>query len=128
MSFPADKFLGQSLLTKPSIADAALTANRFVKLVSATGPPPHCVHTAEGELGVGVVERAYDSGDIADIVVIGTAWVTAAENITAGQRIASEASGQAEPASSAEEVLGCALTDANSGDPVLVLLGVAGIF
>jgi hypothetical protein len=124
----ADKAIGDHLLTKTHVADVALEANRFVKLVTATGVTPHVVYADAGEAAVGVTRDAYAIGKLADIVKIGQAYVTASENIAAGQAVSADASGKAQVAASTEQVLGQAQTDANSGDVVLVLLSLGGIF
>jgi len=122
----ADRAIGDHILTKSHVADEAIEANRFVKLVTATGPTPHVVHSADGDAAIGVSRIAVASGKLCDVVIMGTAWVLAAENIAAGQLVASAASGQAEVADSTDDVLGQAHTDANASDLVLVRLSVGG--
>lgn len=125
----ADKRLGDHVLTKTHVADEAIAANRFVKVVTATGSPTNHVTLADqGEKAIGVSRDAYASGKLVDVVYLGTAWVETAENITAGDYIAPEADGKASVAAATEHVRGMALTDANSGGYVLVLLGVGGIY
>jgi hypothetical protein len=126
----ADKKIGDHLLVKTHVADAALVDKRFVKPVSPGGNAsiPHVVYAGAGELAIGVTRDAYASGKLADVIYVGTAWVTAASNITAGQAVAAAANGQAAPATTANEVLGVALRDANTGEDCLVKLGYAGIF
>lgn len=124
----ADKYIGDALLTKTHIADEDLAAMRFVKLVTSTGQQPHVVYADAGEAATGVCRDAYDSGKLADIVLVGTAWVTTSENVAAGEAVSADADGKAQVAASTEQVMGQAQTDANSGDAVLVLLGLGGIF
>lgn len=123
----ADKYIGDAVLTKTHIADEALAAMRFVKLVSATGQQPHCVYADSGELGIGVCRDAYASGKLADVVLVGTAWVTTSENVAANLLVSADADGMAQVAGGGEYVYGVSQTDANSGDPVLVLLGKGGV-
>jgi hypothetical protein len=124
----ADKFIGDHKLVKTHIADEALAANRFVKLVTATGVQPHVVYADAGEAACGVARDAYASGKLADVVKMGQAYVTTAENIAAGQAVAAANDGKAAVAVSTNQVLGQAQTDANSGEVVLVLLSLGGIF
>ncbi len=124
----ADKFIGDALYTKTHTADEDLAANRFVKLSTATGSQPHVVYADAGEAACGVTRDGYDSGDLADVVKIGAMWVKTSENIAAGQAVSADNDGKAQVAASTEQVLGQAQTDANSGDPVLVLLALGGIF
>lgn len=123
----ADKFIGTHLLVKTHKADMALPANRFVKLVTATGAQPHCTLAGAGEAAVGVSRDVFASGDYADIVKSGEAYVVTGENVAAGQQVRSLASGFAGVAGSGDYILGQAQTDANSGDPVLVLLSLGGV-
>lgn len=122
-----DKAIGDHLLTKTHIADEDLAANRFVKLVTATGVHPHCVYADAGEKGCGVTRDAYASGKLADIVLMGQAFVTTSENVAAGDVVAADADGKAQVAAATENVMGLAMSDANSGEVVLVLLGYGGI-
>lgn len=124
----ADKLIGNHLLVRSHTADEAIPANRFVKLVSATGSQPHCLLADAGEAGVGVSRDGYDSGDLVDVVKIGEAWVITAENVAAGDFVAAAADGKAAVAVATNKILGQAQTDANSGEGVLVLLSTAGIF
>jgi hypothetical protein len=124
----ADKFVGTHLLVKTHRADEALEANRFVKLVTATGLQPHVVYADAGEAAVGVTRDKYALSDYSDIIKIGEAFVMTSENVAAGQAVSADADGKAQVAGGAEQVLGQAQTDANSGDPVLVLLSLGGIF
>lgn len=123
----ADKYIGDAVLTKTHIADEALAAMRFVKLVTATGQQPHCVYADAGESATGACRDAYASGELADVVLVGTAWVTTAENIAAMQLVSAAADGKAAVSAATNYILGIAQTDANSGDPVLVLLGIGGV-
>jgi hypothetical protein len=122
----ADRAVGDHILTKSHVADEAIEANRFVKLVTSTGAQPHVVKSSDGEAAIGVSRVKADSGKICDVVIIGTAWVYAAENIAAGDLVASADAGQAEVADSTDKVLGQAHTDANATDLVLVRLSVGG--
>lgn len=124
----ADHAIGDAVLTKTHTADAALNGNTFVKLVTATGAQPHIVNSGAGEAACGVIRDTSASGDRCDVVLIGTAWVTTSANIAAGQAVASDAAGLANVAASTNQILGQAMTDANSGDMVLVLLSLGGIF
>lgn len=124
----ADAAIGDHKLTKTHVADEALAAHRFVKLVTATGTTPHVVYADAGEAACGVTRDAYASGKLADIVKMGQAYVETVENVAAGEAISAAADGKAQVATTAEQVLGQAQTDANSGEPVLVLLALGGIF
>jgi len=125
----ADKYVGTHLLVKTHKTDEAIAANRFVKLVTATGAQPHVVYADGGDPAVGVSRDGYASGEYADIVKIGEAWVeVGGSNIAVGQPIQADTDGKAEVATTADIVLGTAQTDANAGEFVLVLLGQGGIF
>jgi len=124
----ADKMIGSHLLVRTHIADMAIPANRFVKLVTATGSQPHCTLAGAGEAAVGVSRDGYDSGDLVDVVKVGEAWVLAIGNIAVGQPVAAAANGEADVATTANIVVGTAQTDANASEYVLVLLGQGGIF
>ena len=89
----ADKMIGSHLLVRTHIADMAIPANRFVKLVTATGSQPHCTLAGAGEAAVGVSRDGYDSGDLVDVVKVGEAWVLAIGNIAVGQPVAAAANG-----------------------------------
>lgn len=123
----ADKLIGTHLLVKTHKADVALTANKFVKLVTATGAQPHCTLAGAGEAGVGVSRDAFASGEYADIVKMGEAYVLTGENVAAGQPVRSMANGFAGVAGSGDYIMGQAQTDANSGEGVLVLLSLGGV-
>lgn len=120
----ADKFIGDSVLVKTHTADEDIPAMRFVKLITATGSQPHCELAGAADKATGVSRNAYKTGQLVDVVLIGTAYVTTAGNVAAGKAVVSDADGKAIEGSAPG--LGQAQTDANSGDPVLVLLGVGG--
>lgn len=124
----ADKAIGDHILTKTHTADAALNGNTFVKLVTATGIQPHVVNSGAGEAACGVNRDTVASGQLCDVVKMGQAWVTTSANVAAGAAVASDAAGLAITAASTNQVLGQAQTDANSGELVLVLLSLGGIF
>jgi hypothetical protein len=124
----ADKFIGDSGLVKAHIADEALAVNRFVKGVTQTGPPPHVVYSDAGEVSIGVTRLPYASGEVADIIYDGTAYVMTSVNIAVNDPIAAAADGACAVATTSNHVLGIAVGEANSGTPVLVKLGYGGIF
>lgn len=124
----ADKAIGDHKLVKTHTADEAIETNRFVKLVTATGVQPHVVKAGAGEAACGVSYGAYASGELVDVVKQGQAFVTTSANIAAGAAVAADAGGMAITAASTNQVLGQAQTDANSGEMVLVLLSLGGIF
>lgn len=124
----ADAAISDHKLTKTHVADEALEAHRFVKLVTATGVTPHVVYADAGEAACGVTRDAYAIGKLADIIKMGQAYVTTVENIAAGQPVGAAADGKAAVAVATNNVLGQAQTDANSGEPVIVLLSLGGIF
>ena len=126
MAFPADKFIGDHQLTKTKTAGENLEANRFVKV--DTTDDSLVFYADAGEAGIGVNRDKVNTGQPADIVLIGTAYVTAAGNVAAGDPVAAAADGKADVATTANQVVGRALKNANVSDPVLVLLGVGGIF
>jgi len=124
-----DKLIGDALLTKTFQANEALAANRFVKLVSQSGPKPKVGYADGGEDAVGVTRDDYRINDQADVVMLGTAYVeVGGSNITAGAVIQADTDGKAEVATTADIVMGKALTDANAAGFVLVLLGNGGIY
>lgn len=123
-----DKRIGDHLLTKTHVADEAIPSNRFVKTVTATGVTNHVTLADQGEKSIGVSRDTYASGELVDVVYMGTAYVLAVENIATLDYVAPEADGKASVAASTEHVRGIALTDANSGEYVLVLLSVGGIY
>lgn len=123
-----DKKIGDHKLTKTHVADEAIPANRFVKVVTATGSGTvHVVLADSGEAGCGVSRDTYASGELADVVLIGQAYVLTSENVAAGNIVSADNDGKAQVAAAAEHVMGRAMSDANSGEYVLVLLGYGGI-
>ena len=122
----ADKLIPASALyVRSHIADEALPANRFVKLVTATA---HVVFADQGEAGVGVTRDGYDSGNLADIIHIGAAYVDCSENVDCGVSVCAENDGKAMPATTGDFVLGVALTAGSTSVPALILLSHGGIF
>lgn len=76
-----------------------------------------------GAQGIGVLQNKPDAaGRAASVAVYGVAKVVAGGSITAGNRIQSDANGAAIAAASGDFVLGVAMTSADSGDLVEVLL------
>lgn len=124
----ADKFIADHGLVKTHVADEALAANRFVKGATGTGDPPHVVYADAGDPAIGVTRDAYASGELADIIYNGTAYVMTAANIAVNDPIQAAADGACDVATTADNVLGIAVGEANSGTPVKVKLGYAGIF
>jgi len=120
----ADKHIGQHLLTKTYTAGEALTGNRFVKRVS-TGNT--VVYADSGELACGVVRDTIAISKLADVVLTGTAFVEASENVAAGLVVAAENDGKVKPAGGGHYILGTSLTDANTGEFCEVLLGTGGV-
>ena len=129
MTQTADKVVGDAILTKTHQADADITGNTFVKLVTPmpTGGPAHVVECGAGEAGVGVARDSQSNGRVVDVVFMGQMHVKASENIAAGAVVSSAANGQARNAVSTDHVLGRAISDANSGDYVRVQLWYGGI-
>ena len=126
MAFPADKLIGDHLLTKTKTAGEDLLGNRFVKV--DTTDDTLVYYADAGEAGIGVNREAVKTGQLANVVLHGTAFVTTSENVAAGDPISADADGKAQIATATEQVLGRAFGNANSGDAVLVVLGVGGIF
>lgn len=129
MAITADRAIGDHILTKTHIADEDIIGNRFVKLVTpVTTLMPHIVYADAGDAACGVARTDIDNGKIGDVVKMGQAWVTTSENIAAGQSVSADNDGKAQVAGSGEIVLGEAQNDANSGELVLVLLSLGGIY
>ncbi len=129
MTITADRAIGDHILTKTHIADEAIEGNRFVKLVTPVITlMPHVVYADAGESACGVMRTTTASGALGDVVKMGQAWVTTSENVAAGQSVSADADGKAQVAASTELVCGAAQTDANSGELVLVLLSLGGIY
>jgi hypothetical protein len=126
MAFPADKLIGDHLLTKTKTAGEDLIGNRFVKV--DTTDDTLVYYADAGEAGIGVNRETVKAGQLVNVVLAGTAFVTTAANIAAGEPVAAAADGKADVATTANQVLGRAFINANSGDAVLVVLGVGGIF
>ncbi len=79
-----------------------------------------------GVVNVGILQnKPAAAGRAAEIMVSGVSKMVAAEAITAGDDIATDAAGKAVDAATADHVLGLALTDAAAdGEIFSVLLGV----
>ncbi len=120
----ADKHIGQHLLTKTYTAGAALSGNRFVKRVTGGNT---VVHAGAGENACGVVRDAIASGKLADVVLVGTAFVEASENVAAALPVAAAADGKVAPSAGGNYILGYSLTDANTGEFCEVLLAPGGV-
>jgi hypothetical protein len=71
---------------------------------------------------LGVCMGKWSSGKYAAIVVLGTAIVEASSNISAGDKVASDANGKAKVATTGAEINGRALNSANPGEYVRILL------
>jgi len=121
----ADKHIGQHLLTKTYTAGEALTGNRFVKRVTGGNT---VIYADAGELACGVVRDTIAVDKLADVVMVGTAFVEASENVAAALAVCAAADGKVAPATTTNNVLGTSLTDANTGEFCEVLLGVGGIY
>lgn len=113
------------ILDLPYLANAALTANRFVKLAGDEKVDPIAAIT-DWALGVGTVNvsatEATD-GKGTRVICEGVAWVEAAAAITRGALVAPSANGRAQTAVSTQFVRGRALkAAAAAGDLIPVLL------
>ena len=113
-------------------ADAAITKNRIVKMVSpgsASYEPGEGYVEASGAAGTdnepfGVAHQAASAADaVIPVVVLGEAYVYAGGTFAPGDFVKSNASGQAVKATgSSQHVLGQALEDGSSGKVVKVFV------
>ena len=124
----ADKRIADHLLTKTYTAGEALEANRFVKGDTGDAEGRTVIYADAGEAAIGVNRDKLALGQLADIVLAGTAYLMTSENVTINDPVSADADGKAQVASGTDQVLGRAVSNANSGGYVKVLLGVGGAF
>ncbi len=118
----ADIRIGDHQLTKTHQANEAIEGNRFVKPVSGEGfIVPHVVHAEGNEVTIGVNRDGVASGQLADIVYRGTAYVLTSGIVAAGALVGCDTDGKAKVYTSGY-VCGTAVSDANSAEFVKVIL------
>ncbi len=117
-----DARIGDHLLTKTHQANEAIEGNRFVKPVSGEGfIVPHVVHCGDNGVTNGVNRDGVASGQLADIVKKGTAYVLTQEIVAAGLLVGCGTDGRAKVYTSGY-TCGVSDSDANSGEFVKVIL------
>ena len=119
----ADRPIADHVLTKTFTAGEELEGNRFVKRVTGGNT---VVYADSGEGAIGVVRDKIAIAKLADIILVGTAFVMTSENVAADSLVSADTDGKAQATAGSEQVLGKALTDANSGEYVKVLLSIGG--
>lgn len=115
----------EEVLTVESSGD--LSADQY-KYVEFDGSGQAQVVGTQGNVALGILENKPSSqGEAATVRFDGTGKVIAGGAISAGDEVASNASGQAITAStSTDKILGQALADADSGDVVKVTVNPSG--
>jgi len=104
-----------SLFAMTAIATAAVTANRFVGML--TGAP-----CAAGAKAQGVAQYNAAVGEAFAVDVLGTSIVDAGAAVAAGAAVKSDASGRAIPQGGVGEILGYAVTAATAADQKIEVL------
>ena len=93
----------------PANADLSTKQYFFVKLTNSSGVGRAAV-TGDGESAIGVLQNKPDAaGETATVAFTGVSKVSAGGTITAGQPVASDASGEAVVAATGDIVLGTAM-------------------
>lgn len=81
----------------------------------------------DGVAALGVLQNKPDSGEVADVGTLGVTQVVAGGVVTAGDKVASDASGKAATATTGEYAIGIALgTTAGDGEKLSVYLNAYG--
>lgn len=102
------------------VATADLSSSQY-KFVNLDG-----TLSGAGELAFILVDKPGDT-EVGTIVLQGKEKVTAGGSITKGDKIASDASGDAVTATTGDEVLGIAMEDAADGDVFMILANPMGV-
>lgn len=117
--------MSNATLIKNFTAEAAMTANRIVKIGANDGGVLPAAASTDILLGA-VADVAAASGERQDVILSGIADITLGGNVTRGNPVTSDASGRAVNANPAAGVnayiVGFALQSGVSGDIVPVLL------
>lgn len=119
-----DKHIADAVLTKTFTAGEALVGNRLVKRVTGGNT---VVYADAGDLAIGVVRDAIDNGKLADVILAGTAYIEASENVAAQLAVAAANDGKVAPSAGGNYIVGISLTDANTGEFCKVLLAPGGV-
>ena len=81
-------------------------------------------HCAAGAKALGICDVSTEQGQIAPVGVLGIFLVEAADSITAGDEIASDADGKAVRVARTEQVNGYSLDTAESGSLIRIVRGI----
>lgn len=115
-------------ISLPANTDLSTKQYFFVKIVNSSGTGQVAV-CGDGEAGIGVLQNKPSSqGKAARVAISGIAKVEAGGSVTAGQPVASDASGNAVTAATGDIVLGRAVNSADDGDVVEILLNIANAY
>ena len=102
------------ILTLTRRATSAITDGRFVTVAGTiAGADEEVLGVAMSDAGI---------GDDFPVLVVGTVQMIAGAAITAGYAVISDADGLPVPKGSGTNVAGIALTDAQPGEPVTILI------
>ena len=113
--------MSNPLLTRAFVAEAAILANRIVKVGAADGQVLQAA--AAADLSIGVVENVPPaSGERCDVVLAGVAEVTLGGTVARGAAVTADASGRAVAAAAGNRAVGVLLASGVVGDVVEVLL------
>jgi hypothetical protein len=115
----------ENVLTVESSGDLSSDQYKYVEL---DGSAQAQVVGTQGNVALGILENKPSSqGEAATVRFNGTGKVIAGESITAGDEVASDASGKAITAdTSTDKIQGQAITDADSGDVFKVTVDSSG--
>lgn len=91
---------------------------RFVKL-NTSGL---LVASGDGEVAVGVLQNAPESGQDATVMIDGVSKVVLGGNVTAGDNIGSDALGEAVTAAASDPIIGVAEVSGSDGETISILL------
>ena len=116
----------QSLTCISAEAGSDLSAKQYRFVDMASDAAVDAVSAAGGD-AIGVLQNAPLAGEAASVAVMGVAKVVAGGTITAGDRVQSDANGEALTAASGDIVLGRALKGGAAGDVLEILLVSAHI-
>jgi len=113
---------GGTILTETIEAGADLSAKQFRFVVLNTSGQLVAVSSAGADADGVLLNKPDAAGKAAEFAFGGIVKVVAGGSITAGDKVQSDAAGEALTAASGDHVLGKALKDADDGDLVEVLL------
>lgn len=115
----------QQVLTEISLpANTDLSSNQyFLVTITNSSGVGRVALSGDGEYAIGVLQnKPAAAGDVARVAISGIAKAEAGGSITAGDPVASDASGNVVSAASGDIVVGMAVNSADDGDIVEILL------